>query len=87
MTSNEDIRDRAISHQIYLLRYESKVTDDILEILKQSESDIEQKLLGINTEWSTNRLNKQLESIRSIINASWEDASDSLSKEIGRAHV
>ena len=82
MTVNEELRDRAIAHQIYLLRYNSSITRKVLATLKESEKDLLAQIQKIGPDLSTRTLESRLEAIRGIISASWEAAGLDLETEL-----
>lgn len=82
MIVNDELRDRAISHQIYLLRYESGVVSKILKLLSQADKDLVKQLSNINSSMSIAEVDSRLEGIRNIISASWDEAGADLSKEL-----
>ena len=82
MTANEEIRDRAIAHQIYLLRYESGVTRKILNLLAQADKDLAAQLSDIESGFTVEQIDARLAGVRNIISASWEEAGRDLSLEL-----
>ena len=82
MTANEEIRDRAIAHQIYLLRYESGVTRKILNVLAQADKDLTAQLYDIESGFTVEQIDARLAGVRNIISASWEEAGRDLSLEL-----
>lgn len=82
MTANEEIRDRAIAHQIYLLRYESGVTRKILNVLAQADKDLTAQLSDIESGFTVEQIDARLAGVRNIISASWEEAGRDLSLEL-----
>ena len=82
MTANDEIRDRAIAHQIYLLRYESGVVNRILKILGKADKDLTAQLSDLESTMSIADIDARLEGIRNIISASWEEAGADLSVEL-----
>jgi SPP1 gp7 family putative phage head morphogenesis protein len=82
MTANDEIRDRAIAHQIYLLRYESGVTRKILKVLSQADKDLVSQLSDLESTMSIADIDARLEGVRNIISASWDYASLDLENEL-----
>lgn len=82
MTTNEEIRDQAIAHQVYLLRYQAQIVRKVTEILKETEADIKAQLAQINTESRTQELEAQLVGIKALIDASWAAATKELATEL-----
>jgi SPP1 gp7 family putative phage head morphogenesis protein len=82
MTANDEIRDRAIAHQIYLLRYESGVTRKILKVLSQADKDLISQLSDLESTMPIAEIDARLEGIRNIISASLEEASRDLASEL-----
>jgi len=82
MTANDEIRDRAIAHQIYLLRYESGVTRKILQVLSKADKDLVAQLSDLESTMSIAEIDARLEGIRNIISASWDYASLDLENEL-----
>lgn len=82
MTANDEIRDRAIAHQIYLLRYESGVTRKIIKVLSQADKDLVSQLSDLESTMSIAEIDTRLEGIRNIISASWDYASLDLENEL-----
>lgn len=69
MSVNEDLRDRAIGHQIGLLRFSTAVRNKMVAHLNRVEDDLIRQIrkradAGSFTEW---RLNKILEDVRDIL--------------------
>lgn len=84
MTVNEELRDRAIAHQIYMLRYESGITRKILQVLNKADKDLVAQLSDLESTMSIAEIDARLESIRNIISASWDAASLDLENELAR---
>ena len=82
MTTNEEIRDRAIAHQVYLLRYQAQIVRKVTEILQEVETDIKAQLAEINTESRTQELEAQLTGIQALIEASWASVTRELATEL-----
>jgi SPP1 gp7 family putative phage head morphogenesis protein len=82
MTANDEIRDRAIAHQIYLLRYESGVTRKILQVLSKADKDLVAQLSDLESSMSIAEIDARLEGIRNIISSSWDEAGADLSVEL-----
>ena len=82
MTANDEIRDRAIAHQIYLLRYESGVTRKILQVLSKADKDLVAQLSDLESTMSIAEIDARLEGIRNIISASWDYAALDLENEL-----
>lgn len=82
MTANDEIHDRAVAHQIYLLRYQARIVRQITEILQQVETDLLLQLNSGQTEWNAQRLESQLAGIRAIIDESWRLADAQLSADL-----
>jgi SPP1 gp7 family putative phage head morphogenesis protein len=87
MTSNDEIRDLAIAHQIYLLRYQARIVREITELLKEVEKDLLIQLNNVTTEWNAERLEAQLEGVRAIINESWRQADQKLNEDLAALAV
>jgi hypothetical protein len=69
MSANSELRDRAVSHQVYLLRYSGHVRNKVVAHLNRVEDDLLTQIrkradAGTFTEW---RLNKILDDVRSIL--------------------
>ena len=82
MTSNDEIRDLAIAHQVYLLRYQAQIAREITALLKEVEADLLQQLNTVSTEWQADRLEQQLQGVRTIISESWRVAENRLQTEL-----
>lgn len=82
MTANDELRDRAISHQIYLLRYQARLVREIIDTLKEVEADLLQQLAQLPTERQAERLEAQLVGIRALIAASWDVARAQLNENL-----
>ncbi len=82
MTLNDELRDRAVAHQIYLLRYESGVVRKILSLLASVDKDLVSQLSDISSGMSISEIDAKLEGIRNIISASWDEAGRDLSAEL-----
>lgn len=92
MSVNEELRDRAIRHAIYLQRYGNGLSKKVLDLLSEVEADIVAKLgqrlamideRGIalsNT--STKRLQALLDELRAINAAAYADIAETLSDEL-----
>ena len=82
MTANDELRDRAISHQIYLLRYQAQLVREITDTLKEVEADLRQQLAQLPSERQAERLEAQLVGIRALIAASWDVARAQLNENL-----
>ena len=60
MTANDEIRDRAIAHQVYLLRYQARLVREITDTLKEVEADLLQQLAKLPTQAQSDQLEAQL---------------------------
>jgi SPP1 gp7 family putative phage head morphogenesis protein len=76
------LRDRAISHQIYLLRYQSGVVSKILKVLSAADKDLISQLSDLESSMSIADIDARLEGIRNIISNSWELAGQELSADL-----
>lgn len=82
MTTNDELRDLAVSHQLYLLRYQAQLVRRITEVLQMAEEDIRRQLVDLDTETGTARLEAQLVGIRLIIDSSWAKAAQELASDL-----
>lgn len=75
-TVNDNLRDRAIQHQIYLTRYTTSVVRKMLALLNRADRDILRRLRsrnlpGARTPFQRERLEKLLASLREINSAAY----------------
>lgn len=82
MTANDEIRDLAIAHQVYLLRYQARIVREITDLLKQAEADLLLQLNSATTEWQADRLEQQLQGVRTIISESYQAADNQLRADL-----
>lgn len=82
MTVNDELRDRAIAHQIYLLRYQSGVVNKILKVLSAADKDLVSQLSDLESGMSVAEIDARIEGIRNIISNSWELAGRELDSEL-----
>lgn len=82
MTANDEIRDRAIAHQIYLLRYQARLVREITDTLKEVEADLLQQLAQLPTQAQSDQLEAQLAGIQALIAASWDVARAQLNTDL-----
>ena len=82
MTANDEIRDRAIAHQVYLLRYQARLVREITDTLKEVEADLLQQLAKLPTQAQSDQLEAQLVGIRALIAASWDVARAQLNTDL-----
>lgn len=67
MTSNDELRDLAITHQIYFLRYQANIVREINDLLKMVEADLLSQLSSIDAFSNVDRLENQLSAVQAII--------------------
>lgn len=69
MTVNEQLRDKTIAHEILLAGLSTQKTNKIMRLLAQADKDLVSKLKTLDLDGETNvkRIDKQLESIRAIM--------------------
>ena len=64
---NEILRDRGISHAVYLERYKSSVVRKIMELLNQADTDIAERLASVDEDsFTKRRLESLLKEVRGI---------------------
>jgi len=64
MAVNDKLLDRAISHKLYLIRYQTSVVNDVLKVLQAADRDLSKRIKLKNNE----RLKDMRNAIRDIIN-------------------
>lgn len=91
-TSNEELRDQLLSHQVQLLRYGKGLRDRIVALLNRSEPELQRKLrarlerigaLGYDTGPSTTRkliITERL--IKAILDPTWATINDLVRREL-----
>ena len=89
MTVNEQLRDKTIAHEIYLQRYYSGTTRRVMELLREVEKDLVRQLktLDIDSNTTIRQVDKQLESIRTILNEGYDLAGRDLLQEMKDAAI
>ena len=85
MTSNEDLFDATVRHQIGLLRVSGGVRNRVLNQLDAVEADIKVELMkqlekGVSLK--SDRLNKMLVSIKEIRGTAWDEATQTWNNEM-----
>lgn len=68
MSANEDLRDRAISHAVFMERYKTQVVNDILSALEESETRLVRRIRDRleDESFTRNRLERLLDDVRDI---------------------
>lgn len=87
MTVNDELRDRAISHQIYLLRYQSGTVRKIIQLLSQADKDLVAQLSDFDSAMTMPEIDARLEGIRNIIGNSWDLAGQELQTDLNELAV
>lgn len=89
MTANEILRDKTIAHEIFLSRYYSSTTKRVMELLRTVEKDLVRQLktLDIDSNTTIQQVDKQLESIRTILNEGYDLAGRDLLQEMKDAAI
>ena len=89
MTANEELRDKTIAHEIFLSRYYSSTTKRVMELLRTVEKDLVRQLktLDIDSNTTIQQVDKQLESIRTILNEGYDLAGRDLLQEMKDAAI
>ena len=82
MTVNEELRDRAIVHQIFLLRYGARVANRVVELLKGADKELIAQLAQIEAGMTTAEVDAQLEGVRAINSAAWAAITQELATEL-----
>lgn len=82
MTSNEELRDRAVAHQIFLLRYGARLSNRVVELLKQADKELAAELAQIEPGLSTQELDARLQGIRQINSEIWDEVRRELANDL-----
>ena len=88
-TANEELRDKTIAHEIYLQRYYSSTSKRVMELLRTVEKDLVLKLktLDIDNNTTIQQVDKQLESIRAVLNEGYDIIGRDLLQEMKDAAI
>lgn len=80
MIVNDELRDRAIAHQIYLLRYTSSSVRKILKLLSAADADIIRQFResGAMAGMTVSEIDARLQGLRNIISAAYDEAGKQL---------
>jgi SPP1 gp7 family putative phage head morphogenesis protein len=89
MTANEILRDKTIAHEILLNRYYTNTTKKVMELLRTVEKDLVNKLktLDIDSNTTIKQVDKQLESIRTVLNEGYDLMGRDLLQEMKDAAI
>lgn len=82
MSFNEELLDEAVSHALYLERYKPTVVAEIDKILRSTEGDILRRIRELPDGASRTRLERQLRSVRGILDETHERMSGQLDNEL-----
>lgn len=84
MSLSDDLAHAAASRQINLARYDATLRSQVIKILRDVESEIVKKLSSDKqwTDFTKDRLNKQLADIRAVINLDYLDITHITSSEL-----
>jgi SPP1 gp7 family putative phage head morphogenesis protein len=88
-TANEILRDKTIAHEILLNRYYTNTTKKVMELLRTVEKDLVLKLktLDIDSNTTIKQVDKQLESIRAVLNEGYDLMGRDLLQEMKDAAI
>jgi SPP1 gp7 family putative phage head morphogenesis protein len=88
-TANEQLRDKTIAHEILLNRYYSNTTKKVMDLLRTVEKDLVLKLktLDIDSNTTIKQVDKQLESIRTVLNEGYDLMGRDLLQEMKDAAI
>jgi SPP1 gp7 family putative phage head morphogenesis protein len=88
-TANEQLRDKTIAHEILLNRYYSNTTKKAMDLLRTVEKDLVNKLktLDIDSNTTIKQVDKQLESIRTVLNEGYDLMGRDLLQEMKDAAI
>lgn len=78
MTTNEELRDIAIAHQVYLLRYQAQLTRKITEILQKLRPELIRQLSDLEVNWYVDQIDAQLAGIKLSIDSTLDEAGQTL---------
>jgi len=88
-TSNEELRDAVLRHQIYLLRYSGSVRNRILALLDATEDSLAEKIMGrlgttrgLDGPADVQRMRSLLAALESIRTSAWDKAWDVMYNEM-----
>lgn len=86
-TANEILRDKAISHEVYLNRYYSGVTRRVMELLRETEQDLirQLKTLEFENSMTVAQIDARLKSVQAIISEGYQLAGRDLLEELKQA--
>lgn len=88
-TANTQLRDKTISHEIYLRRYYSATTKKVMDLLKVVEKDLVAQLRSLNLDSSMGiaQIDARLESVRAIMTEGYNLAGKELLTNMNEAGV
>lgn len=69
-SANTQLRDKTISHSIYLQRYYSSTSKKVMDLLRETEKDLVRQLktLDLDNQMTIPQIDARLESVRAILN-------------------
>ena len=82
MTLNDELRDQAIAHQIYLLRYQAKIVRKITEFFTSIDEKIRRELSGITEDTRPDQVDAELIGVRALIREVWAQVNVELANEL-----
>lgn len=88
-TANDILRDKTIAHEIMLNRYYTNTTKKVMDLLRTVEKDLVLKLktLDIDSNTTIKQVDKQLESIRTVLNEGYDLMGRDLLQEMKDAAI
>ena len=82
MTLNDELRDQAIAHQIYLLRYQAKIVRKITEFFTSIDEKIRRELSGITEDTRPDQVDAELIGVHALIREAWAQVNVELANEL-----
>ena len=82
MSLNDDLRDQAIAHQIYLLRYQAQIVRKVSEFFTAIDEQIRRELSGITEITRPDHVDAELIGVRALIREAWAQVNVELANEL-----
>jgi SPP1 gp7 family putative phage head morphogenesis protein len=82
MSLNDDLRDEAIAHQIYLLRYQAQLVRRISEFFTAIDEQIRRELSGLEDGLRADQVDAELLGVRALIREAWAQVNTELASEL-----
>ena len=82
MSLNDDLRDQAIAHQIYLLRYQAQIVRKVSEFFTAIDEQIRRELSGITEITRPDQVDAELIGVHALIREAWAQVNVELANEL-----